>query len=95
MGQDLWFSFRAECKGDVERLQAEFAGAGIEITSLRVVPDEEGFPDVEVEATTISDFDAVRVCVGSLVDGHVMFQTLRACRLAENSLERDYDAPTA
>ena len=95
MGQATWFSFRAECIADVDRLQAQFAHEGVEIKSLRVVPDAEGFPDVEVEGETTASFEAVRASIQCVVDGHVMIQTLRACRLAQNSLERDYDAPTA
>lgn len=94
MRQVTLFSFRAECIADVDRLQIDFAGAGVKIASLRVVPDRNGFPDVAVEGETPSDFDAVRACIKGVVDGHVMFQTLRACCLAENSLERDYNAPS-
>lgn len=82
------FSFRAECPSDVERLKNECNSAGITVSlSVHPYPD---FPDVDVELESSSSLGILRDQMSKVVDGHVMVQTLRECRLKDNSLERDY-----
>ncbi|MEM8519505.1 hypothetical protein [Janthinobacterium sp. CAN_S7] len=84
-----FFSFRAECPDDVEQFKAACNAAGI-ATSLDQRPDG-GFPDVEVELEASASLEALLDIMRLIVDGHVMLQTFRECRLKDNSLERDYE----
>lgn len=84
-----FFSFRAECPADVAEFKSACAAAGV-TTSLTEQPDRE-FPDVEVELEASVTLDALRGIMRAVVDGHVMLQTLRECRLNVNTLERDYE----
>lgn len=84
-----FFSFRAECPDDVEQFKAACNAASI-TTSLDQRPDGE-FPDVEVELESSESLEALLNIMRRIVDGHVMLQTLRECRLKDNSLERDYE----
>ena len=81
------FSFRAECATDVERFEAECAQDGIHVV-LRQEPMQLG-ADVKVEMTTPANLEALRAAVRRVPDGHVMLQTMRACALVDNSLERE------
>jgi hypothetical protein len=84
-----FFSFRAECPADV--IEFEHACAQSKITtSLAKRPDGE-FPDVEVKLETPAGLEVLLDVMRSIVDGHVMLQTLRECRLKENTVERDYN----
>ncbi|WP_227893784.1 hypothetical protein [Burkholderia vietnamiensis] len=87
-GDVAYFSFRAECRHDVELFQAECVAAGIE-ARWELHPDGEGLPDVEVELESGASLDDLHAVVRRVADGHVMLQTLRPCRLAENSLSRN------
>ncbi len=89
-GDVAYFSLRAECGHDVELFQAECVAAGIEVR-WELHPDGEGLPDVEVELESGASLDDLHAVVRRVADGHVMLQTLRACRLAENSLSRNHD----
>jgi hypothetical protein len=51
---------------------------------------DAGFPDVDVELEAGATLEAIRSVMRDVQDGHVMVQTLRACPLAKNTLERDY-----
>lgn len=84
-----FFSFRAECPAEVIEFERACALAKIR-TSLVKRPDGT-YPDVEVELETPAGIDALRDVMRSIVNGHVMLQTLRECRLKDNNLERDYD----
>jgi hypothetical protein len=53
---------------------------------------DAGFPDVEVELEAHATLEAIRNVMRDVEDGHVMVQTLQACPLAKNTLERDYSA---
>lgn len=83
------FSFRAECKVDVERFHQECARRGLLVT-WAMQSDEIG-PDVEVDAQSTASLAELRDVMHSVVDGHVMLQTLRECPLSQNTLERDYN----
>lgn len=83
------YSFRAESQDDVERLHQAFAAAGV-LTTMKGKPDAQ-FPDIEVELESATDLECIRNVMRTVKDGHVMLQTLRACPLSANSLERDYD----
>lgn len=84
------FSFRAECMADVEAFIRECASQRIGHT-LHVELSTAGLPDVEVELKSDASLDTLRNVMRKVVDGQVMLQTLRACPLAANSLERDFD----
>jgi hypothetical protein len=84
-------SFRAECPADLKAFQDELEKRSIEFSWQS--NGEDGLPDVEVEMDVfeadIKDvFDAAR----SVVDGHVICDTLRTVPLSDNSLERRYMA---
>jgi hypothetical protein len=87
------YSFRAECPADVARLLELMTGDGL---THRVVqappPGSIGGSDVAVEVHTSATFLQMQGLLRQVVDGHVMVQTLRPVALADNSLERDYDA---
>ncbi len=82
------FSFRAECQRDVEKLTAVGKAAGIKV-AFRNVKHELPFPDVDVEIESQWSLEDLMNLMRSVVDGHVMRQTLRPVPLTENSLERD------
>jgi hypothetical protein len=84
-----FFSFRAECPADVAEFKSACVAGGV-TTSLAAQPDAE-FPDVEVELEASVTLAKLRDVIRSVVDGHVMLQTLRECRLKDNALERDYE----
>lgn len=81
------YSFRAECREDVERFNEECLKAGL-MTQWQAKLDEQ-FPDVEIELQADASLDTLRNVIRQVVDGNLMLQTLRECPLAENSLERD------
>jgi hypothetical protein len=83
------FSFRAECSADVERFHQACTQRKL-LTVWTMRSDKIG-PDVEVELQSTASFEELREAIRDVVDGHVMLQTLRECRLADNTLERDYD----
>ncbi|MCB4349471.1 hypothetical protein LA345_37290 (plasmid) [Burkholderia vietnamiensis] len=84
------FSFRAECSADVERLQQACAKWGL-LTAWTMHADKTGLPDIEVDLQSTATLDELRQAARDVKDGHVMLQTMRECRLADNTLERDYD----
>jgi hypothetical protein len=84
------YSFRAECQRDVDQLSYALTSAGI-YSSVQSTRDA-GFPDVEVELEANATLETIRNVMRDVEDGHVMVQTLRACPLAKNTLERNYSA---
>lgn len=84
-----FFSFRAECLHDVEAFERECVLAKITTSMQKRRHDE--YPDVDVEVEAPVHIEVLRHVMRNVVDGHVMLQTLRECRLKDNSLERDYD----
>ena len=46
---------------------------------------------MEVELESSASLGALLDIMRRIVDGHVMLQTLRECRLKDNALERDYE----
>jgi hypothetical protein len=83
------YSFRAECQADVDSLREALSGTRVS-SSMKCFPDEM-FPDVEVELETHAPLETIRTIMRGVEDGHVMVETLRACALSDNSLERNYD----
>jgi hypothetical protein len=83
------YSFRAECPADIDLFEQQCVTAYLN-TAIRRVPDPV-FPDVDAEMEVGVPLDAMRCLMRQMVNGHVMLQTLRACPLSENSLERDND----
>ena len=50
------------------------------------------YPDVQVEIKTTASEDDILNVMRGIVDSHVMIQTLRPIPLADNNLERNYEA---
>lgn len=86
------FSFRAECKLDVQRFFNAVEKRNIDIKVTKTIPDEQ-FPDVEIEFTSTSVLKTLEMMANSMVDGLVIYETLRQTSLSQNSLERNYDKP--
>lgn len=84
-----FFSFRAECPADV--IAFERTCAEVSITTSLAQRADGTYPDVEVELETPAGIEDLRDAMRKVVDGHVMLQTLRECRLKDNTLERDYE----
>lgn len=85
------FSFRAECKHDVDRFFNDCKAIGIKIDHLSIHPATDGWPDVEVDFRAKSTLSDLKQTARGIEDGHVLLETLRACPLAENSLSREWD----
>jgi hypothetical protein len=84
------YSFRAECQVDADQLRHALIAGGISCSMTITQPDQ--LPDVQVELETQAKLETIRKIMRDVEDGHVMVQTLRACPLAKNPLERDYEA---
>jgi hypothetical protein len=84
-----YFSFRAESAADVSRFVEE-CGAHGAVTMLREFPDSDGLPHIDVEFASDASVQTLVDAARRVPDGHAILQTLRACRLAENRLERDH-----
>lgn len=82
------YSLRAECESDAKRFLDEVETDGL-LLSNAVHPDQDGFPDVEIELVSNATLEQLRSVIRRMPDGHVMLQTLRQVPLAGNSLERD------
>jgi len=82
------YSFRAECQADLDQLVRKLRSSAIHCFMSGA--QDKQFPDCEVELETDAPLETIRNSMRAVEDGHVMVQTLRACPLAENSLERDY-----
>ena len=83
-------SFRAECQVEVDLLRQALTIAGISASMQITKPSP--FPDVHVELETPAKLETIRNIMRGVEDGHVMVETLRACPLAKNSLERNQNA---
>jgi hypothetical protein len=82
------YSFRAECPHDLQELTLALRAHRISC-SMNARQDPQ-FPDYDVEMESDAPLETIRAVMRDVTDGHVMVQTLRACPLAENCLERDY-----
>lgn len=60
------------------------------VRRLTILPNEH-FPDVEVELQSDMPQSDLRRLIDQLEDAHVIADTLRACSLKENPLQRDDD----
>jgi hypothetical protein len=93
-----YFSFRAECVLDIDRFIREFrleyprsyplCGEGPFAFNSITVYDQ----DLKVEFYSGCTLNAVKKVMEIIADSHVMIETLRPVPLAENSLEREYQA---
>lgn len=83
------YSFRAECEHDLAQLTKALRARGV-ISSMQV-SRHDLFPDCKAELEGVVSLETLREVMRELPDNHVMIQTLRACPLADNSLERDRD----
>lgn len=81
------YSFRADCESHVDILRDVFSenGIGVALTVGHVYPNIW----VNIEIETDTEIEVIRDAMRFVMDGHVMLQTLRPCRLFENSLVRD------
>lgn len=82
------YSFRAECPHDLEQLTAALQAKNV--SCFINATQDRGFPDCTAEIETEVALEIIRDVMRSVADGHVMVETLRACPLRENSLERDF-----
>lgn len=82
------FSCRAECAHDTGLFLQMVNDAGINVEGFDVRPHTL-FPDVELQFDAQADMPALLDVLRSIPDSHVMLETLRACPLSKNSLERD------
>lgn len=82
------FSFRAECRFDVDKFTHAIDQSGF-ASQVRIHPDADGFPDVEVEAEFGATPEQLRAILREQSDSHVMIQRLRELPLVSNSLDRD------
>lgn len=96
------YSLRTELLSDVcdlmeQLLYAEpVAGASTVITHVeRVLPgtrsDDPFGTHLKIELTSPHQLEVIRKLIDHANGGEVMRQTLRACPLAENTLERDFN----
>lgn len=83
------FSFRAECLLDADKFTHAVDQSGL-TSKVRIHPDTDGFPDVDVEAEFDATLEQLRAILRAQADSHVIIQTLRELPLVSNSLERDY-----
>ena len=83
------FSFRAECQSDVDQVEVQLKQLP-ESFVLVSTPYEEGLPDVDVEIHTALEQRDIEGAMALVVDGHVMYQTLRPVALKDNDLTRDH-----
>lgn len=81
-------SFRAESAADAFELIKACWEASVLVTSFRYALTGD-VADVACEIVTSADLEALQRIAASVEDGHVMLETLRACAVADNSLERD------
>lgn len=84
------YSFRAECIADIEQFASACKSAGLVINNDKPSSIDEMTPDACFEFQATADIETLRTLLSTVPDGHVMLETLRACALSENSLERDY-----
>lgn len=84
------FSFRAECRGDVNSFLQKSQDSGIKIIVTKTVKDTNGFPDMEIEFESEAKLEDLIEAMRKVQDGHVMYQTLRQVPLEQNSLQRNY-----
>lgn len=78
------YSFRAECWPDVEQLLALAEGT---VTMKRFM--DPRLPDVEIQFESPADLGVLMAITDLIPDAHVIRETLRACPLSENTLERE------
>jgi hypothetical protein len=83
-------SFRAELQSDIDALRQALKARQINCV-LQVWPEGE-FQDLPVEMQSDASLQTLREVMNQIPDGQVMSETLRACPLADNSLEREADA---
>jgi hypothetical protein len=83
-------SFRAELQSDIDALRQALKARQINCV-LQVWPEGE-FQDLPVEMQSDASLQTLREVMNQMPDGQVMSETLRACPLADNTLEREADA---
>lgn len=82
------YSFRSECPPDILEFQKVCHKTNIMIL-IRFLSYNE--PELGVEFESPHKIEELMEAISSIVDGHVMLQTLRKCSLAKNSLKRNFD----
>ncbi len=91
------YSCRAECWCDVQGVLNAFSASGLpyQVVACRVDDPHEWLPGYELEIRTTAGRGTILALMRTIDDTHVMRETLRACPLAENSLEREREEATA
>lgn len=82
------YSMRAECLADTGVFFTAMKKRRMSASAVRLYPIKAGLPDVKVEFECDEHIDRLKQVLVCVVDGHVMLETLRACVLQDNSLER-------
>ena len=90
MSESKTYSFRAEFGQDVVAFKKACVEKGIQL-EIEETPFDR-YPDVQVEIKTTASEDDILNVMRGIVDSHVMIQTLRPIPLADNNLERNYEA---
>lgn len=82
------YSFRAECRADVDRLLEMLPSFESVTMKPVVIPRVGPVPDVLVELRTHTPYEKLKSVALTVADGHVMVETLRPCSLDQNNLQR-------
>jgi hypothetical protein len=87
------FSFRAECKHDIDEFVklCKVKKVTIKITKCFCAPQQPDLPDRIVELQSDNTIAELLEVLRSVDDSHVIIQTIRPVTLEENSLKRDFD----
>lgn len=67
------YKFKAECKADVNNW---ILNSSCHYKNFNIIPDEYGFPDVEVEFTSTLTINQIRNTFVNITDSHVMLESL-------------------
>lgn len=84
------FSLRADCVDDIWYLEAVLQQAQLEFMVIQLTPLHGAFPDMMLEFKTNATLEFLNALLekDDLVDWHVMADTIRQCKLADNPLRR-------
>lgn len=71
------FKLRAECQIDISNFLQKAEESGYKIELAEGGKMEDGFPDAELTFSSNESAENLRLVADSVVDGHVMAQTLQ------------------
>ena len=89
------YSFRSECIGDALKFLSEVINTAFKWNveggcMADVQLNHLSMGEYQCEFKSLLDFNVIQSVCRTIVDGHVMLQTLRPIPLSENSLSRDH-----